>query len=65
MGICRAKERRDADIFPGRAPLACFNQDQKLTRDNHRSSPVFPVSYLPYHLSEIRGKCQDRAPVPL
>lgn len=51
--------------IPSRAPLACFNQDQKLTRDNHRSPPVFPVSYLLYHLSEIRGKCQDRAPVPL
>lgn len=46
-----------------RAPWTCFNQDQKLTRDNHRSPPVFPVSYLPYHLSEIRGKCQDCAPV--
>lgn len=49
---------------PSRVPLASFNQDQKLTRDNRRSPPVFPVSYLPFHLSEIRGKCHDRAPLP-
>lgn len=47
-----------------RAPLACFNQDQSLQETSH-SPPVFPVSHLPQHLSEIRRKCQGPFPVPL